>query len=153
MLRNAFSPGLEGGCGDRVKLSTFPGRLWGRLLRLFLRGKGLLPVVRLCTSPCSPGCFTAGHGPGTFLRPGRPLWEIHLLNVHVLQERAVGLQDGQPLLFLLLLLIVAASALPAFRLFNSDDLRWGQKQPNVEDKMCFSPNYPALSCLERWSAG
>lgn len=81
----------------------------------------------LCSSTCSPGCFTGDHGQGTLSETrktsGHSLWKTHLLDVHVLQERTVGLQDGQSFFFLLLLLIVAASALPPFCLFNSDDLR------------------------------
>lgn len=68
------------------------------------------------------------------LRFGRPLpsspGRTHLLDVHVLQKRAVGLQDRQG--GLVLIFTVAARALPAFCLLDCDDLKQ-RSQVNQEE--------------------
>lgn len=106
----AFCLGLGNGCSYLAKSSQ--SQEGGRDAAFQKQRSGHWPWL---------GCWCSSSKTWLILHPGSP-GRTHLLDVHVLQKRAVGLQDWQGCF--VLIFIVAACALPALCLLNCDDLKW-----------------------------
>lgn len=126
----AFCSGLREGCSVWPRPHT-PEKAAGKAAITFRKQrKGLWPWSSCWSSSKTwlipyPEGEQCAQGGEMLLKAGSPPSsaprEDHLLDVHVLQERAVGLQNRQGCL--VIVFIVAARALPALCLLDSDDLK------------------------------